>query len=201
MNDFDYDVLQRKRIASGARHIKKGSRSKKCTLPSDLLTAKQRKELNGTVETYNLNEPKTWRNFKKMPLDIQQEYIDSVQRRFDVRQKPLSEMFGVRATSMCHYFKVNGLRWGDASCELSREDALNAWEQFVGGGKTTPEFEDTEKREADVPVEEPVRIRSRAEVTKGSISFTGNMADICSELVSWLGVNKNYTVTVEFEVA
>ena len=71
MNDFDYDVLQKKRTASGARHIKKGSKSKKCTLPSGFLTAKQRKELNGNVTTYNLSEPMTWKSFKAMPLDIQ----------------------------------------------------------------------------------------------------------------------------------
>ena len=38
MNDFDYDALQKKRIAAGARHMKRGSRSKRCSLPSDNLT-------------------------------------------------------------------------------------------------------------------------------------------------------------------
>lgn len=206
MNDFDYDVLQKKRIASGAKHIKRGSKSKKCTLPSDFLTTKQRKELNGNVTTYNLNEPMTWKSFKAMPLDIQQEYLDGVQRRFDVRQAPLADMFGVRATSMCHYFKLKGLKWGAARCELSKKDALDAWEKFVYGTEASaiPEAVPTLPATAtlvEVPVAEPIKVRSHAEVTKGTLSFTGNMADICSELVSWLGVNKDYTVTIEFEVA
>ena len=41
MRDFDYEVLQRKRIAQQAKHKKKGSKTCKCSLPSDYLTAKQ----------------------------------------------------------------------------------------------------------------------------------------------------------------
>lgn len=197
MNDFDYDVLQKKRIASGAKHIKRGSKSKKCTLPSDFLTAKQRKELNGNVTTYNLSVPMTWRDFKGMPLDIQQEYIDGVQRRFGVTQVILADMFGIVSTSMCHYFKVKGLKWGGVKCELSKDEAQSAWEKFVYGTEMAV------VPSAPVVHEAPVApaARMKAVATKGSLTFTGNMADICSELVSWLGVNKEYTVTIDFEVA
>ena len=37
MNDFDFENMQKKRIAQGARHRVCGSKSKKCSLPSDLL--------------------------------------------------------------------------------------------------------------------------------------------------------------------
>ena len=52
MHDFDYDAMQKKRIARGASHMKRGSKSKKCTLPSDYLTAAQKRRLNGPVSTY-----------------------------------------------------------------------------------------------------------------------------------------------------
>lgn len=206
MNDFDWDVLQKKRTASGAKHIKRGSKSKKCTLPSDFLTAKQRKELNGNVTTYNLSAPMTWCDFKGMPLDIQQEYIDGVQRRFGVKQVILADMFGIVSTSMCHYFKVKGLKWGAARCELSKEEAQSAWEKFVYGTETAvvPSVPVVPAVPAVPAVHEaPVApaARPKAMATKGSLTFTGNMADICSELVSWLGVNKEYTVTIDFEVA
>ena len=45
VNDFDYDCMQKKRVARGAfSHVnhKRG----KCRLPSDYLTAAQRKEMN-----------------------------------------------------------------------------------------------------------------------------------------------------------
>lgn len=45
MNDFDYENLQKKRLARNA-YAKKGSRSKKCTLPDDYLTPAQRAKLS-----------------------------------------------------------------------------------------------------------------------------------------------------------
>lgn len=40
MTDFDYDVKQRRELARAAKYRKRGSKSKKCTLPSDYLTQK-----------------------------------------------------------------------------------------------------------------------------------------------------------------
>lgn len=68
MNDFDYDCMQKKRIAMGAfAHInrKRGG----CSLPSDTLTEKQRKEKNGQVKSYNITRPMPWYEFEKMPED------------------------------------------------------------------------------------------------------------------------------------
>ena len=75
MHDFDYDAMQKKRIARGASHMKCGSKSKKCTLPSDYLTAAQKRRLNGPVSTYKLDEPMNWESFKAMPEDLQKKYI------------------------------------------------------------------------------------------------------------------------------
>lgn len=47
MNDFDYDIVQKKRLVASARKQKCGSKSKKCSLPSDNLTAAQLKAKNG----------------------------------------------------------------------------------------------------------------------------------------------------------
>lgn len=69
MNDFDYDCMQKKRVARGAfAHInrKRGG----CSLPSDTLTEKQRKEKNGEVKSYNITRPMPWREFKPMPEEM-----------------------------------------------------------------------------------------------------------------------------------
>lgn len=75
MHDFDFDIMEKKRIAQGARARKCGSRSRKCTLPSDYLTAAQKKGLNGKVSTYNLSGPMTYSKFRVMPDDLQKEYL------------------------------------------------------------------------------------------------------------------------------
>ena len=63
MHDFDYDAMQKKRIARGAMHMKRGSKSKKCSLPHDGLTAAQLRRLNGPVSTYKMDEPMDWEGF------------------------------------------------------------------------------------------------------------------------------------------
>ena len=78
MNDFDYDCMQKKRIAMGAfAHInrKRGG----CALPSDTLTEKQRKEKNGEVKSYNITRPMPWREFKAMPEDLKREFFRNMQ--------------------------------------------------------------------------------------------------------------------------
>ena len=56
MTDEEYLFRQTeretKRTARGAAAKKCGSKSKKCSLPSDYLSAKQRKGLNGKVMEY-----------------------------------------------------------------------------------------------------------------------------------------------------
>ena len=84
MNDFDYDVMQKKRIANNAARMKRGSKSKKCSLPSDHLTPAQWKKRNGPVNTYRLNQPMDWETFTVLPIDIQQSYIGILQSRFNV---------------------------------------------------------------------------------------------------------------------
>lgn len=71
MNDFDFENMQKKRIAQGARHRVCGSKSKKCSLPSDLLTAAQKRKLNGPVESYDMGRPMSWDRFTVMPRDLQ----------------------------------------------------------------------------------------------------------------------------------
>lgn len=78
VNDFDYDCMQKKRIASGAfAHInrKRGG----CSLPSDTLTEKQRKEKNGEVKSYNITRPMPWHEFKPMPEDLKREFFCNMQ--------------------------------------------------------------------------------------------------------------------------
>ncbi len=93
MNDFDFDVKEKKRIAAGARARKCGSKSKRCTLPSDYLTAKQKKGLNGKMKTYNLSAPMTYGEFKNMPKDLQKEYLTKLYLDWRISFVEISKMF------------------------------------------------------------------------------------------------------------
>ena len=92
MHDFDFDIMEKKRIARGARARKCGSKSRKCTLPSDYLTAAQKKGLNGKVSTYNLSGPMTYSKFRVMPDDLQKEYLLKLRNEMGASQTAIGEM-------------------------------------------------------------------------------------------------------------
>lgn len=110
MNDFDWDALQKKRVARSATHMRRGSKSKKCSLPSDHMTSAEWKRRNGPVITYNLNNPMSWETFKSMPLDMQQQYISGLFSRFGVSTQVISEeLFKCSRTTLCAHIKAQGL--------------------------------------------------------------------------------------------
>lgn len=132
MNDFDYDCMQKKRIAMGAfAHInrKRGG----CSLPSDTLTEKQRKEKNGEVKSYNITRPMPWDEFKKMPEDLKREFFRNMQS-FGGTAKWLAEEMGASAQTIIAYaervgapFRRGGRNagmWQRKIMELATADAV-----------------------------------------------------------------------------
>lgn len=78
MNDFDYDCMQKKRVARGAfAHVSR--KRGKCRLPMDFLTPAQRKEKNGEVKSYNITRPMPWPEFKTLPEDLKREFFRNMQ--------------------------------------------------------------------------------------------------------------------------
>lgn len=158
MTDFDYDCLQKKRIANQAKYRKRGSRSKKCNLPSDRLTHKQWKERCGPVVTYNLSNPMNWEDFKQLPVYIQAEYITNLQNKYGVTAVDLAEMFGVKPLTVRRHSEANNL-----SVTFHRGHAMTParkaeWKKFLdpaGVGDETVNAEEAAVVSAE-PVEEPV---------------------------------------------
>ena len=158
MHDFDYDVMQKKRIACGASHMKRGSKSKKCTLPSDYLTAAQKRRLNGPVSTYKLDEPMNWESFKAMPEDLQKKYILNLQETYQANNNMLGKMFGVTGVSVCKMRHALGIgAMGQSKMtrdEIAVRDAK--WDAFCNGvvGGKPKEMKKEEVEESHNEIEE-----------------------------------------------
>ena len=143
MHDFDYDAMQKKRIAKGAIHKKNGSKNKRCSLPHDGLTPAQLRRLNGPVHTYKLDEPMTWGEFKAMPEDLQKKYILNLQELYRANDTMLGKMFGVGGHAVYKWrarLEIGSL--GKARLKTKERDILYAkWDAFcngvVGGGHKT----------------------------------------------------------------
>ena len=158
MHDFDYDVMQKKRIVRGASHMKRGSKSKKCTLPSDYLTAAQKRRLNGPVSTYKLDEPMNWESFKAMPEDLQKKYILGLQEMYQANDKMIAKLFGKSDVTVGEHRKRLGLNPIGKSKMTRDEVAVRdaKWEAFCNGvvGGKPGEPKKFENNEVEEPYDE-----------------------------------------------
>lgn len=202
MHDFDYDAMQKKRIARGASHMKHNRKG--CSLPSDYLTAAQKRRLNGPVSTYKLDEPMSWESFKAMPEDLQKKYILNLQETYQANNDMLGKMFGVTGVSVCKMRHALGIgamgqskmtrdevavrdaKW-DAFCngvvggkpgEVEDVEIYDDIDKFISSDDCTEEPEQIEIREmepVEEPIEEPIDILIPDRV---SVSFTIDAEDI-----------------------
>lgn len=150
MHDFDFDIMEKKRIAQGARARKCGSKSRKCTLPSDYLTAAQKKGLNGKVSVYNLSGPMTYSKFRVMPDDLQKEYLLKLRNEMGASLTAIGEMMQcspetVRQTLIRHGLSTKPPR-------MSFESKLR-WDAWLKGEQLN---NDRAEAPAPAPSEAPV---------------------------------------------
>ena len=162
MNDFDFDALQKKRIAGNARHMKNGSKSRRCSLPSDHMTHAQWKRRNGPVYTVSLNQPMSWDAFKCLTLDLQQAYIDAVQNRFGVPISRMStDLFDMSSSNLRLHCARMCLKFDGMKGRVLTGSDLELWDNWCKGITTTEKCEDShenevEKCEEDHEIEEIV---------------------------------------------
>ena len=188
MNDFDYDIMQKKRIARGAAHIKR--KRKGCSLPSDNLTAAQKRRLNGPVSTYKLDEPMSWESFKAMPEDLQKQYILNLQNTYQANDKMIGKLFGKSDVTVGEYRKKLGINpIGKSKMTRDEKTVCDAkWDAFcngvVGGKPGEPkkiendeveescdEVDDEAEIEEMEPIEEPVEEPVKAPEKEKSVDF------------------------------
>lgn len=161
MNDFDYDALQKKRIAAGARHMKRGSRSKRCSLPSDNLTPAQMKRRNGPVSTYKLDEPMGWDDFKAMPVDLQKKYLTNLVETYGATNEMLGDMFYVHPTHVGTVKKALGVVSHNPHRLIGEKKTIRdqMWAAFcngvAGGGDAVKETPKEPKKVETLPVRCP----------------------------------------------
>ena len=186
MNDFDYDCMQKKRTARGAfAHIsrKRGG----CTLPSDNLTAKQRREKNGEVKSYNITRPMPWPEFKTLPEDLKREFFRNMQS-FGGTAKWLADEMGTSDMTIRSAAKAAGAPFARGNGNLT------LWNRKVAERANAEQ-----QTAAENPTEEPTAQESGKSLflEHGRIEFSFN--DF-SQLVRFMriAVPESGKVTVEW---
>lgn len=93
---FTQDVRDKKTTARSARyrrtHNGKGGSVK---LPSDYMTKKEIQAMNGKAESYRINAPMKWAEYKALPEDLKVVYIKAIREKYRAPYRSLADMFGV----------------------------------------------------------------------------------------------------------
>ena len=221
MHDFDYDVKQKKQLARNAKYKKNGSKSKKCTLPSDYLSRKEKLKMNSEVKTYSMRVPYSWEEFKAMPLDIQREYLIHLRDTFSVKGpticKELFKTCGEHALRNYSYTHDNcfGGIFLKGSAHQTKEQAA-AWKTFTSeppsnpinrpsGRRVDALFAEYKKdRSVKVAAESPAESAiepQKVKVSTCSITLSGpaDVDSLCKSINNILNAQSNGRKVVSFK--
>lgn len=107
---FQQEVRERKDLARQAHYMKNGCKSKKCTLPSDYMTRKEKLAMNGEVISYNFSRFYTYEEFKALPDHAKAEYLNHLCAKYKVSKKFVAEtVLGVSVKTLDSHLKRCGL--------------------------------------------------------------------------------------------
>lgn len=200
MTEFDYDVLQRKKLAQQAKYRKNGSRSRKCTLRQDHMTNAQLKRMNGEVVRFHMNKPiRSWAEFRGLSKESAREYINRLAIEYSASIGDLSRMFGVTYNTVKKYVTAIG---AVPSAGRMPAEIVPVWEAFLEDKPETPPEEPAIVEPENEPIEEEATLPSMSmrEFTfefSGDINFTG----VVNSLKYILGDAPSGVLRVEFRAS
>lgn len=200
MNDFDYDALQKKRIARGAYHKKNGSKSKGCTLPSDYLTDAQKRKLNGEVKTMDLNRPMTKKEYANLTFEDKKKYAEFFVEKYNITTKMFADMLGYSKPWGWNEFKRFGVKSNYEIRQKPDKKVIEGWERFCAG-ETTEVKEEKPKMMTDPTAtkvtEKPIvvvkegTVKPAAPIVKnGDFRIVGTPRDVMNMLSIVCGAEK-----------
>ena len=177
MTDVMYTYAQtqkeRKMEANGARG-KKGSRGpKSCKLPHEYLTRKELNAMNGPVSTWDLKKFYNWDEFKKMPTDIQIQYVNRLTGNYDVSFSAICRhVFDVNVKAFDAYVRKHGLK-----PYLNKTTRSPKNEQRLIGAIATEAFVDQILDKSEKPKEEASKVITEQKTILSHASFEMNRFD------------------------
>lgn len=189
---FRQDSKEKAVTARSARHRRthngKGGSVK---LPSDYMTKKEIKAMSGQVESYKLNDPMKWDEFKKLPDDLKKDYINLIRERFGADDTHIASMMGVHRVTLSNFMKTLGLGRG-LHCKRLKLDE-GGWYTWVNGmPMPEPQVKSEEVKEENKTEVKEVKTEHKTEVKNaipscGTMTFEGKIEDIVKTLEVLLG--------------
>jgi len=163
MNDFDYDVLQKKKIARNAKYRKSTYNRKGCTLPHEYMSKKEIQAMNGELSTIQMNSPMSWERFKTLPPDLQREYLQKQMDRFGVGLNAIGvDMFGLGRNRLGNWTKTRNMKFDLRTGGRTSNAALQSWRRWLNNA---PE-EEAQETVTEAPIAPIMEVEEVEEMLK-----------------------------------
>ena len=131
---YHQDIREKKTASRGARAKRNGSKSKKCSLPSDTLTHTQWKRRNSEVQTYNISLKHSYEQFKNLPADLQSQYLTRLIETYNVALSEIAVSMGAKTNTLWWYTD----KYKIPHPPTTRSPRLEpAWTEFLEGKRNT----------------------------------------------------------------
>lgn len=176
---FNQTSSERKRIGRGT-YNKKRQGGRTVRFPSDGLSRKEKREMNGEVKTYSFYKPLKWEEFSKMPDDIKQEYLTLLESKFEgLPLTAIAESLGVTMNTMSpHMFnhklkyrvgkprmvKKSFLKTEDGKAWIKWHEDSAAVEGALAKEEEISEVKEAEAIENEADAENVVEVKIESEV-------------------------------------
>lgn len=183
MNDFEFDCLQKKRLAQQAKYRKRGSKSKKCPMSTDHMTKKQWIERCGKIVTIKMDSPVSWASFKELSKQTQEEYLKNLMEKYHINASSLAEMFHITPITVRRHIATQGLAVSFPVGHSMNAEDRRAWELFLSGDAVEQSENEVSLENEETCDEEPMSMCSF------SLRFSGkiDVSMISNSLVRILG--------------
>lgn len=183
MNDFEFDCLQKKRLAQQAKYRKRGSKSKKCPMSTDHMTKKQWIERCGKIVTIKMDSPVSWASFKELSKQTQEEYLKNLMGKYHINASSLAEMFHITPITVRRHIATQGLAVSFPVGHSMNAEDRRAWELFLSENTVEQSQTDVSVENEEMCDEEPMSMCSF------SLRFSGkiDVSMISNSLIRILG--------------
>ena len=189
---------------------KSGSRSKRCSLPSDNLTAKQRRELNGAVETINTMKILSYDEWKVLSKSMKELYLEALFDQHNARVHDVAEMWGRSEESLRNSMRWYGIDLGKfvkKSRAYRKRSADESWLAFLENSRAVemeylqePVEEENVQQEAPESVKQPLpKDNELLRVISGVLNYEGDPAAIFQKALLALDPNKSYAIQIAYQ--
>lgn len=126
---FISDVKVKGSIArSGGR---KGKSRRGCSLPSDILTSKEKRKMNGDVVSISMDRPMSYQKFQTLSKEVQKDYIQNLIDNYCGTTSRIAELFKIPESQVKKLRQDLNIISRSSISDIGPESVL--WNEFMKG--------------------------------------------------------------------